>query len=168
MLDLLLIENMFTPLQKRLSYAILIFCLLAMIGSLYFSNFGDPIQNLFDGVLFDRSRALEPCNFCWWARILMYPIVPISIVGIWKQDKNFTNYILPLAFLGLPLTIYHFALQMFPIETSAFCTLANPCNALQVAYFDFITIPFLAFTAFCIIVSLCMSFRQSVRREQKA
>lgn len=168
MLHVLLIEIMFTPLQKRLSYAILTFSLLGMFGSLYFSNFGDPIQNLIDGVLFDSSRAFEPCHFCWWARILMYPIVPISLVGIWKQDKQFTNYILPLAFLGLPLTLYHFALQMLPLETSAFCTLANPCNALQVAYFDFITIPFLAFTAFCIIISLCMSFRQSVRREQKA
>jgi disulfide bond formation protein DsbB len=159
---------MFNLLQKRLSYGILTISLLAVFGSLYFSNFGDPVKNLMDGVLFDSSRAFEPCHFCWWARILMYPILPISIVGIWKQDKQFISYILPLAFIGLPLTLYHYALQMLPIETSAFCTLANPCNALQVAYFDIITIPFLGLTAFCIIISLCMSFRQSVRREHKA
>ncbi|MBP6084620.1 disulfide bond formation protein B [Candidatus Gracilibacteria bacterium] len=157
---------MFTTTQKRLAYSIFVIAFAAVLGSLYFSNFGDPVQNLIDGVFFDRSRAFEPCNLCWWARILMYPIVAISAVGIWRQDKNFTNYVLPLVFLGMPLTFYHFILQMFPFETSAFCTLANPCNALQVTYFDFITIPFLAFTAFCTITTLCMSFRQNIRRDQ--
>ena len=158
---------MFTPQQKRLSYSIFTLALLGMLGSLYFSNFGDPIKNLMDGVLFDSARAFEPCHFCWWARILMYPMVVISMVGIWKQDKNFTSYLLPLIVLGMPLTLYHYALQMLPIESSAMCTLANPCNALQVAYFDFITIPFLAFTAFCIIMTLTMAFRQSIARERK-
>ncbi len=157
---------MFTKKQRYYAYGILVMALLAVIGSLYFSNFGDPIKNITDGVLFDPTRALEPCHLCWWARILIYPMVIITGVGIWKQDRNFINYILILSILGMPLTLYHYALQMFPIGTSAFCTLANPCDALQVEYLDFITIPFLAFTAFCIIMSLSMAFRQENNKPQ--
>jgi hypothetical protein len=58
---------------------------------------------------------------------------------------------LPFVIFGIPLEIYHYLLQKFRIPTSQFCTSANPCSALEVNYFDFITIPFLCGVAFIII-----------------
>jgi len=84
----------------------------------------------------------------------MYPIVIVSYVGIAKQDKRFTDYLLPLSGLGIVLELYHYALQKFPIPTFFTCSQANPCNALQVDYFGFITIPFLALIAFSVIFIL--------------
>lgn len=142
--------------QHLIWYFIFAQAVIALLGSLYLSNFGDPVRNIMDGVLFDAARAYDPCHLCWWARILMYPIVLISLVGIIKKDKRFTDYILPLAIPGVVLTIYHYSLQMFPADSGfgAVCDLTNPCSAIHLIYLDFITIPFMALVAFCVITVL--------------
>lgn len=141
------------PYQQLLWIGIFLQALVAMIGSLYFSTFGDPVKNLIAGQLF-QGEGLHPCDLCWLARILMYPLVIITYVGIAKNDKRFTDYVLPLSFLGLLLESYHYALQKLPIPTLFGCSLANPCNALQVNYLGFITIPFLCLIAFSVIFGL--------------
>lgn len=123
--------------------------IIATLGSLYYSNFGDPIFNLSQGNL--TGVGLDPCHLCWWARILMYPIVFISGVALLKKDKNLPIYVLPFALFGVLLEIYHYLLQKLPIQTSEMCTLVNPCDALKVNYLGFITIPFLCLVAFTVI-----------------
>lgn len=146
--------------QQKIGLAIFALALSGLLGSLYYSNFGDPIANLANGPLFDASRGFEPCHLCWWARILLYPMVVISLVGIIKKDRQFTDYILPLSLIGIVLEIYHYSLQMFPSGTSAFCTLDNPCSNIEVAYGGFITIPLLAGIAFYMITVLCFINRR--------
>lgn len=138
------------PYQQYIWVAIFLQALVAMFGSLYYSTFGDPVKNLMAGNLL-RGEAFHPCDLCWWARILMYPMVFISYVGIAKGDKRFTTYLLPLSFLGILLDSYHYGIQKLPIPTLFSCSQANPCNALQVDYWGFITIPFLALVAFTVI-----------------
>lgn len=145
-----------TKFQPLIWMGIFLTSLVAMLGSLYFSTFGDPVVNLANGALFTMGHGLVPCDLCWYARILMYPIVPISYIGIAKGDKRFTDYVLPLAVLGVALDTYHYAIQKLPIETFFTCSSAVPCNALQVNYFGFITIPLLALTAFTVITVLCV------------
>lgn len=148
-----------TKLQRYQPYfqvGIFLQSLVAMVGSLYYSTFGDPVANLAAGNLFRTGYAFTPCNLCWFARILMYPIVFISYVGIAKKDKCFTDYVLALAIPGILLEIYHYAIQKLPIQTHFGCSLENPCNALQVNYFGFITIPFLCLVAFLIITILAV------------
>jgi hypothetical protein len=130
--------------------------LVATLGSLYYSTFGDPVKNIMAGKLFPLGEGFVPCDLCWFARILMYPIVILSYVGIAKQDKRFTDYILPLSILGVCLELYHYSLQKLPIPTFFTCSSANPCSALQVNYFGFITIPFLALVAFGVITLLAI------------
>lgn len=126
--------------------------LLAMAGSLYFSNYGDPISNFMAGDFFPTDGGFPPCHLCWWARILMYPIVVIGLVGIWVRDySGALRYALTLSIPGIVLEAYHYALQKFDISTAEFCTLDNPCVAMSVDYFGFITIPFLCLVAFFVI-----------------
>jgi len=132
---------------------IFIQALVATLGSLYYSNFGDPVADIANGTLFE-GKGFEPCRLCWWARIFMYPIVVISGLGLIMKDKNALKYIITLAIPGLALEAYHYALQKFDITTSETCTLANPCTALSVDYFGFITIPFLCFVAFAVILGV--------------
>lgn len=154
------------PFSYWLSGGIFLQALVAMSGSLYFSNYGDPVKNIFEyGEVFPFGEAFQPCQLCWWARILMYPIVLLSLVGILKKDKKFTDYVLVLAVPGMFLEIYHYALQKLPIATEFGCTSAVPCSALQVNYFGFITIPFLCLTAFVVIVFL--SVLNKIRNTEK-
>jgi disulfide bond formation protein DsbB len=137
--------------QQIAQVVIFIQALVATAGSLYYSTFGDPVKNFIAGNLFPYGEGLEPCVLCWFARILMYPIMILSYVGIAKQDKKFTDYVLALSVPGILLELYHYAIQKLPIPTFFTCSSTNPCNALQVNYFGFITIPFLALVAFTTI-----------------
>jgi disulfide bond formation protein DsbB len=148
-----------SKLQSTIAYFIFLQSFVATLGSLYYSTFGDPVKNILEGNPFPYASGLMPCELCWFARILMYPIVILSAVGMIKEDKKFTDYILPLSVIGIFLDIFHYGLQKFNWQNPFGCTLANPCNALQVEYLGFITIPFLALTAFIVITILSVWHR---------
>jgi disulfide bond formation protein DsbB len=137
--------------QRNLTIIIFIQALIAMLGSLYYSNFGDIVQNISKGMLFPEDMGFYPCQLCWWARILMYPVVWISAISLLFQDKNFSRYTLAISIVGIPLELYHYILQKFPIENPFDCSMANPCGALNVNYFGFLTIPLLCLIAFTVI-----------------
>jgi disulfide bond formation protein DsbB len=148
-----------SSLQNVIAYLIFLQAFIATLGSLYYSTFGDPVKNIMEGNPFPYASGFMPCELCWFARILMYPIVILSMVGMIKEDKKFTDYILPLSVIGIFLDIFHYGLQKFNWQNPFGCTLSNPCNALQVQYLGFITIPFLALTAFTVITVLCLIYR---------
>ena len=147
-----------------LNYGIFLQALVATLGSLYYSTFGDPVVNLMSGRLFPSTGGFVPCELCWFGRILMYPLVFISGVALLKEDKKFTDYVLPLSVPGVVLGFYHYGLQKMNFPNPFRCTAANPCSALQVNYFDFITIPFLELVAFAVITGLAI-WQVKTRRE---
>ena len=142
--------------QKITMWIIFIQATLAMSGSLYFSTFGDPVKNIFAGNFFPEDDGFVPCELCWFARILMYPLVLLSVLGLIRKDLNIVRYIVVFTMLGIPLEIYHYVLQLFPFAVPSTCTMANPCTALQVHYLGFITIPLLCLTAFSVICAACI------------
>lgn len=128
------------PLRLRI---IFFQALIATLGSLYFGFFGDPVENFFTGQWFDRGNGFTPCDLCRYARILMYPLVFISGVALIRNERKMVLwYMLPSVILGLILEILHYTAQMVPsFDIGATCTAANPCMALYVQYFGFLTIP---------------------------
>jgi len=150
-----------------LNYGVFLQALAAMLGSLYYSTFGDPVKNLADGRLFPSSGGFEPCELCWFGRILMYPLVFIAGVGLVKEDRHFTDYVLPLSVPGVALGFYHYGLQKLNFPNPFRCTATNPCSALQVDYMSFITIPLLELIAFSIITGLAVWQMRTRRRLAK-
>lgn len=147
---------------KKYGLRIIFFqALIATLGSLYYGFYGDPAANIISGDLFNGINGFSPCTLCRYARILMYPLTLISLIGLIKKSSDTVDYMIPAVVIGLCLEIYHYALQKFPIGTSAFCTRANPCNALQVDYFGFITIPFLCLTAFVVIAIVILLIKKA-------
>ena len=129
-------KKIFTLVQQNILYLVLIQALVAMLGSLYFSN----VMNL------------PPCVLCWYQRIAMYPLVAILAVGILKRDRNVILYSLPLSVTGLLISIYHNLLYYGVIpESIAPCMLGISCTTRQIEWLGFITIPLMALTAFVII-----------------
>lgn len=137
--------------MKILYPIIIIQSLIAVAGSLYFSNFWDPVHEYFTGTWFDKSDALEPCLLCVWARIMMYPILPLSILGYIRKSRDILWYICLVSIPGIALETYHYVLQKSNIPNPFGCTAANPCSALKVDYFGFVTIPFMCLIAFVVI-----------------
>ena len=92
---------------------------------------------------------LIPCEFCWYQRILMYPLV--VILGVAAVERRVTVYRtgLPLALGGTTIAAYHSWLQY--TATSTGCTFSEvSCATVQYRVAGF-TIPNLSLTAFVII-----------------
>jgi len=115
--------------------------LTAMMGSLYYSEIVGYL----------------PCKLCWIQRILMYPLTIITLVGILKDDEYLPTYVLPFSVLGMCISTYHYLLQMKVITTNSCGDLT--CSSIEVSYLGFITIPFMALTAF-IMITVIMSLTQ--------
>lgn len=121
------------------------------------------------GTLF-AGEGLEPCHLCRWARILMYPIVWLSVMALWKKRTDIIVYVRNISYAGIVLELYHYLLQKTNwldfMSFNSFCTKANPCAASQqVNYLGFITIPFLCLIAFIVIAVAGTLY---LRREKRA
>lgn len=127
-----------------LPYAAWFVALVAMAGSLFFSEVMD----------------LPPCILCWYQRIAMYPLVVIIAVGIATRDARWKFYALPLSLIGLAISIYHNLLYYHLIpESITPCKEGLSCTTVQIEWLGFITIPFMALTAFILISLLTIFYR---------
>lgn len=129
-------------LNNLLPYLAWTIALLAMVGSLFFSE----------------VMELPPCVLCWYQRIASYPLVLIIGVGIILRDPRMKIYALPLCLAGLAVAIYHNLLYYgFIPESITPCTEGVPCNAVQIEWLGFITIPLMGLGAF-VSLALCLLF----------
>ncbi|CAM3511749.1 disulfide oxidoreductase [Marinicrinis lubricantis] len=124
--------------------------LIATLGSLYFSEI----------------REFIPCTFCWYQRILMYPLVLLLAIAAVKKDYRITIYTLPMSVLGIAVSLFHYLTQKVDLFKSNVpsCGII-PCNESYVNYFGFVTIPFMAFTAFMIITFLLIMTARAAKRQ---
>ncbi|MCM3164356.1 MULTISPECIES: disulfide oxidoreductase [Bacillaceae] len=111
--------------------------IVATLGSLYFSEI----------------RGFVPCELCWYQRILMYPLTLILGIGTFQNDVSVKKFVLPMAITGWCISLFHYLEQKVPgFAEIKPCTNGVPCNAEYINWFGFITIPFLALTAFSLII----------------
>lgn len=111
---------------------------LATLGSLYFSEVAH----------------FEPCRLCWYQRIAMYPLVIILGMAAWRGDAGVRRYVVPLAAVGALIAAYHYALEWLPWLDSGVCSAATPCTLVWFREFGFISLPYLALSAFLLILAL--------------
>ena len=130
-----------TP-SDALPFLAWIIALVGAVGSLFFSEVMD----------------LPPCVLCWYQRIALYPLVLIIGTGIIMRDRRMKIYALPFAVIGLAISIYHNLLYYGLIpEGITPCTEGVPCNAVQIEWLGFITIPLMGLGAF-VALTLCLLF----------
>jgi disulfide bond formation protein DsbB len=111
---------------------------LATVGSLYFSEVAH----------------FEPCRLCWYQRIAMYPLVVILGIAAWRRDVRVRRYAVPVTVIGAVIATYHYALEWLPWLDSGVCSATTPCTIVWFREFGFISLPYLALSAFLLIVAL--------------
>jgi disulfide bond formation protein DsbB len=113
--------------------------LTATVGSLYLSEIAH----------------LQPCRFCWYQRIAMYPSALILGIAAWKNDRAVRRYVFPLATIGAIIAAYHYLIENFPsLSFSDTCDPQVPCTAAVIWEFDFVSVPFMALATFALIIVL--------------
>jgi disulfide bond formation protein DsbB len=84
--------------------------LAATVGSLYFSE----VDNF------------NPCRFCWFQRIAMYPLAVILLVGALRKDQGVRWYAVPLAAIGAAISAWHSLIEWRPSLDSGECEFQGP------------------------------------------
>ena len=105
---------------------------------------------------FSEVGGFIPCELCWYQRILMYPLVLVLGVAVWRGDDLLRWRVLPLSLLGVGVSGYHMQLQWFPDQASS-CEVATPCTQQWVDEFGFVSIPVMAFFGFAVITVLVLA-----------
>lgn len=124
--------------QYNLYFAWLV-AVTATLGSLYFSEI----------------RGFVPCELCWFQRILMYPLSIILGIAAFYEDDRIKRYVLPFSIIGICVSSYHYMKQKLPwLNEIQPCTQGVPCSTQHFNWLGFITIPFMALTAFVLITLL--------------
>lgn len=102
-------------------------------------------------LFFSEILNWTPCLLCWYQRILMYPLSLILAVGLLRRDTRLHWYVLPFSLLGACVSLYHYLLQKTTWFPPPACSIGVSCSVDYINLFGFVTIPFLALTAFLII-----------------
>ncbi|MEN8234985.1 MAG: disulfide oxidoreductase [Actinomycetota bacterium] len=97
---------------------------------------------------------LVPCTFCWYQRIAMYPLVVILGIAAWRKDGGARIYAAAIATIGAAIASYHRLIQAVPELGGSACSTGVPCTAAYFTLFGFVSIPYMALSAFLLILAL--------------
>jgi len=94
----------------------------ATLGSLYFSEVAN----------------FNPCRFCWFQRIAMYPLSVILLVGALRKDPGVRWYAAPLAAIGAAISAWHSLIEWRPSLDNGECEFQGPsCTFVWFREFGF-------------------------------
>ncbi len=119
-----------------------------IIAIIYLQVWAGTLGSLY----FSRIMNLPLCSLCLIQRGLMYPLILIIGVGLWKKDRWLPYYVLPFSIAGLIVSGYHNLLVwgIAPADLIV-CSVQLPCVAQEFSLLGFITIPLMSFIAFAVI-----------------
>ena len=140
-------DQVLAALHEREIHLTLIVASVATAGSLYLSEIAH----------------LLPCRLCWYQRIAMYPLVVILVVAVWRKDRGSVRYVAPIALIGTAISTYHYLIQRFPGLDSGSCGSGVSCSAPYFEQFGLMSIPYMAGSAFALILALMWSIRLNDR-----
>ena len=96
----------------------------------------------------------EPCKFCWFQRIFMYPQVLLLGLALWRKDYWMKTYSIILSAIGGAIALNHYILQTTNVSIIP-CSAVGysvSCSKVFVMNLGYITIPFMALTAFVLMI----------------
>ncbi len=86
----------------------------------------------------------------------MYPLAVILGVAALRRDTNIRFYVVPVAAIGLGISVYHYLIERFPDSVTLACTDDVPCETVWVWKFSFLSIPAMAGIGFAAIITLVL------------
>jgi disulfide bond formation protein DsbB len=120
----------------------------AVAGSLYYSEIADFV----------------PCRLCWFQRICMYPLAAILLVGLALRDRRVRVYAAPFVVVGAPISLYHWLMERGVFAESSSCAVTVPCAVPWFEELGYVTLAFMALSAFCLVGTLLVVDQAFERR----
>ena len=111
-------------------------------------------------LFYSQIAGFIPCEFCWFQRMLMYPLSILTLLIAIRSDNRAARYLLPLPIVGAGTSIYHMLIERGVITEPVGCFKSAPggCGTNWIANhgFGYLTIPTLALTAFLLIIGFLL------------
>jgi disulfide bond formation protein DsbB len=107
-------------------------------------------------LFYSQIAGFVPCEFCWFQRVLMYPLSLLTLFLAARGDNRGARYLIPLPVVGAGTSIYHMLIERDVIHEPKACSIQVPggCGINWIANhsFGYLTIPTLALTAFLLLI----------------
>jgi disulfide bond formation protein DsbB len=108
-------------------------------------------------LFYSQIAGFTPCEFCWFQRVLMYPLSILTLFLAVRGDNRAARYLIPLPVVGVGTSIYHMLIERGVIAEPKDCSisaLGGGCSTNWIANhsFGYLTIPTLALTAFLLLI----------------
>lgn len=133
-------------------------------GNLLFFAWAIAVTATLGSLYFSEVMQYEPCELCWYQRILMYPLVIVLGIASVKRDAGAALYSMVFSGIGVLVSLYHYLIQKvsFLANQAPECGRV-PCTGEYVNLMGFITIPFMAFISFSMILISSMVLYRKVK-----
>jgi disulfide bond formation protein DsbB len=107
-------------------------------------------------LVYSEIMGLEPCRYCWYQRIFIYPQVIILGIALYKKEvSSIKKYLYTLSGLGIAFAGYHYLAQKLQSVVTTNCNIYTvDCSSAYVNVFDYITIPMMSLTILVAVILL--------------
>ena len=137
------------PSARRIAFVV---ALVATLGSLYYSEIAH----------------YTPCRLCWYQRICMYPLAVVLLVGLVRRDRGGRAYAWPFVIVGVLVSTYHWLVERVHFfERTSACSDAAPCSVPWFQTLGFVTLAFMAGSAFLVVGVLLLVERAAERSDRE-
>lgn len=123
----------------------------AMLGSLYLSEIAN----------------LPPCRLCWYQRYAMYPVAVVLAIAAWRREIRVRIPVMVAVIIGGAISIYHYLVQYFPNLQGNSCDIEVPCGFAWFRVFGFISIPYMALSAFAFVLVMMIALGVNTRSSRR-
>jgi disulfide bond formation protein DsbB len=105
-------------------------------------------------LFFSQIAHFPPCEFCWFQRVLMYPLSILTLFLAGRGDNRGARYLIPLPIVGAGTSIYQLLIENHVVGESTACLKSAPggCGVKWINTFGYTTIPTLALTGFLLLI----------------
>ncbi len=107
-------------------------------------------------LFYSEVAQYEPCKFCWFQRIFMYPLVLLLGMFLDSRDRKIiARPAMVLAIIGGIIALYHYYIQLSPASALVPCSAVGvsvSCTSREFTHLGYITIPMMSLTAFVLII----------------
>jgi hypothetical protein len=80
----------------------------------------------------------------------------VLLVGNLRRDRNVNWYAVPLAGIGIVISIYHYVIEWNPQLEATSCSVSVPCTFVWFREFGFISLSFMAMCGFAAVLALLL------------
>lgn len=101
---------------------------------------------------FSELRHIEPCRYCWFQRVALFPLAIQLGIFTYRGDTNAALYGIPLCFVGF-FAAFIQSLDLI-LDIHGLCGPAVACNKEMIYFFDFIPFSWISGAGFFLIGSL--------------